>query len=56
MVGLAGYTGGGPIPHLLQRLIEPGSINVGGPHEMPVPPALTQATAAPKNGGLETIK
>ena len=56
MVGLVAYTGGGPVPHLLQRPIQPGSIDVRGPPEMQVPPSLTQATAAPKNGRLETIK
>jgi mannose-6-phosphate isomerase len=56
VVGLAGYTGGDPIPHLLRPRMQPGSINVRGPPEMQVPPSLTQATAAPKNGRLETIK
>ena len=56
MVGLVAYTGGGPIPHLLQRLTQPGSINVGRPQEMQVPTSLTQAKTAPKNGRVETIK
>jgi mannose-6-phosphate isomerase len=56
MVGLVGYTGGGPVPNLLQRLTPPGSIDVKRPKEMPVPTSLTQAKVAPKNGSLETVK
>ena len=56
MVGLAAYTGGGPVPHLLQRLTQPGSMNVRLPQEMQVPTSLTQANAAPKNGRLETTE
>jgi mannose-6-phosphate isomerase len=56
MVGLAAYTGGGPVPRLLQRLTQPGSINVGRPEKMQAPPSLTHAKTAPKNGRLETIK
>jgi hypothetical protein len=38
MVGLAAYAGGGPLPHLLQRLtqagsIQSGSINIRRPQE-----------------------
>jgi mannose-6-phosphate isomerase len=56
MVGLVAYTGGNPIPNLLQRLARPGSIDVTRPKEMPVPASLTQAKAVLKNGRLETIK
>ena len=56
MVGLAAYTGGGPVPHLLQRLTQPGSMDVRLPQEMQVPTSLTQANAAPKNGRLETTE
>ena len=56
MVALVAYTGGGPIPHLLQRLTQPGSIDVERPKEMRVPTSLTQENAAPNNGRLETIK
>jgi hypothetical protein len=56
MVGLAAYTGGGPVPHLLQRLTQPGSMDVRRTQEMQVPTSLTQAKAAPKNGRLETTK
>jgi hypothetical protein len=54
MVGLAAYTGGGPVPRLLQRLTQPCSMDVR--REMQVPISLTQAKAAPKNGRLETTK
>ena len=56
MVGLAAYTGGGPVPQLLQRLTQPGSIDVRQPQQMQMPTSLTQAMAAPKNGCMETIK
>jgi mannose-6-phosphate isomerase len=56
MVGLVAYTGGGPVPHLLQRLTQPGSLNVRRPQETQVPTSLTQAAAAPKDGSLETVK
>jgi len=56
MVGLVAYTGGGPVPHLLQRLTQPGSIDVRRPQEMQVPTSITQTKAAPKNDRLETIK
>jgi mannose-6-phosphate isomerase len=48
MVGLVAYTGRGPIPHLLQPLTRPGSINVRRPEEIPVPTSLTQAKVAPQ--------
>ena len=56
MVGLVGYTGGSPVPYLLQRLTQPGSIDVGRPQEIQLPTSLNQAKAAPNNGRLETIK
>ena len=46
MVGLVAYTGGGPVPHLLQRLAQPGSIDVGRPREIQMPTSLAQAKAA----------
>jgi mannose-6-phosphate isomerase len=49
MVGLAAYTGSGPLPHLLQRLTRPGSIEVERSQEIKVPVALTQVKAAPKD-------
>lgn len=56
MVGLVAYTGGGPVPHLLQRLTRPDSRDVGVPNEIRVPTSLTQAKAASDNGRLEPIK
>jgi mannose-6-phosphate isomerase len=37
MVGLAAYTGGGPIPHLLQRVRQPGAMDEGSPQAVQVP-------------------
>jgi mannose-6-phosphate isomerase len=48
MVGLAAYTGSGPLPHLLQNFTRPGSIDGERAQEIKVPVALTQAKAAPK--------
>jgi mannose-6-phosphate isomerase len=56
MVGLVAYTGDGPVPQLLQRLTEPGPIEVGQPTEIQVPTSLAQAKTAPRNGRVETIK
>jgi mannose-6-phosphate isomerase len=56
MVGLAAYTGSGPLPHLLQHLTRPGSIDAERPQEIKVPTALTQAKAAAKAGRLESAK
>lgn len=56
MAGLAAYTGGGPIPHLLQRLTQPGSIDVGRPKEMQLPTSFTQAKTALSNDRVEIIK
>jgi len=56
MVSLVAYTGGGPLPHLLQRLTESGSINARQPRRVPVTTSVAQANAAEKNGRLETIK
>ena len=56
MAGLVAYTGGGPISHLLQRLTQQGSTDVGQPRAPQVAPSLTHAKAAPNNGHLETIK
>jgi mannose-6-phosphate isomerase len=56
MIGLAAYAGGGPILHLLERLPQPGLLDVGRARQTPVPTSLTQATAAPTSGRLETIK
>ena len=56
MVGLAAYTGSGPLPQLLQHLTEPGSIDVEQPREIKVPTALTQEKAAAKTSRLESAK
>ncbi len=50
VVGLVAYTGDRPIPNLLQRLPQPGPINVGPLREMPVP------TILPKAGRVDMIK
>ncbi len=54
IVALVAYTGDGPVPQLLQRLAEPGPVDVGQPTE--VPTSLTQAKSAPSYGRVETIK
>jgi mannose-6-phosphate isomerase len=41
MVGLVAYTGGGPVPHLLHHLAQPGSIDLGPPDEMQMLTSLT---------------
>jgi len=45
MVGLAAYTGGGPVPHLLQRAQQPGVMDAGRPQTVRVSTTLTQAKA-----------
>lgn len=50
MVGLAAYTGGGPVPHLLQRGRPPGAMDSGRPQEeMQVPTSLTRAKTVSTN-------
>ena len=56
MVGLVAYTGGGPVPHLLQHLRQPSSIEVEQPQEIKVPAALAQTNAAATTGRLESAK
>lgn len=46
MVGLAAYTGGGPVPHLLQCASEPGVMDRGPPQAVPVPTFLPRAKKA----------
>ncbi len=55
MTGLVAYTGGGPVPQLLQRVKQTGEINSERPQEVQVP-TLTQAKAARTNGRLETTQ
>ena len=52
MVGLAAYTGGGPVQHLLQPVKQPEATNAGRPQEVQVP-SLTPAKAAATNARLE---
>jgi mannose-6-phosphate isomerase len=54
MVGLAAYTGGGPVPQLLQRVGRPGEMDRGSPRPVPVPTFLPQAKkATPVNARLD---
>ena len=53
---LVAYTGGGPVPHLLQRLTQPSAINVRRPQEIRVPASLGQPKAVLRNGRVETIR
>jgi mannose-6-phosphate isomerase len=55
MVGLVAYTGNDPIPHLLQRLTQAGSMEVGRPFELQEPISRSQAMAG-ANNRLETTK
>jgi mannose-6-phosphate isomerase len=56
VVALAAYTGGGPVPDLLQRLTQQGAINVRAPRETSAPPSLGQPTTSLTNGRVETIQ
>lgn len=56
MVGLAAYTGSGPLPHLLQHLTEPGSIDVEQLQEIKVPTALTEEKTAAKTSRRESAR
>ena len=56
MVGLVAYTGGGQVPHLLQRLEQSDVTDTGRPQEVQVPTSLIRATMVPTNGRLETTK
>ncbi len=55
MVGLVAYTGGGAIPHLLQR-IAPRHRSMPRANEIRVPTSPTRTKAATKNSRLEPIK
>ncbi len=48
MVGLVAYTGGGPVPHLLQRLTRAGRNRCRTARGDTVPTSLTQAKTAPR--------
>lgn len=56
MVGLVAYTGGGQVPHLLQRLEQAGATDAGRPQEMQMPTSVIRAKTVPTNGRLETTK
>jgi len=56
VAALVAYTGGRPIPNLLERLPQPGSIDVGRLREMEVPTAVAQAKTLPKAGRVDMIK
>lgn len=56
MVGLAAYTGGSPLPHLLETFTKTASIGLKRSKEMQGRTLPITAKAAPKNGQLETIK
>lgn len=47
MVGLAAYTGSGPVPHLLQRVAQPAAMDEGPPRAVQVPTFLSHAMQAP---------
>jgi mannose-6-phosphate isomerase len=54
MVGLAAYTGGGPVPHLLQRVRQPGAMDGETPQALQVPTFFPQTKkATPTNGRLD---
>jgi len=54
IVGLAAYTGGGPVPHLLQRVGQPSAMDGGPPQAVQVPTFLPQAKqASPTNKRLD---
>lgn len=56
MVALVAYTGDGPIPHLLQHLTQPGSIDAERQQEIRVPSSLAQENSVTKNVRLESTK
>jgi mannose-6-phosphate isomerase len=53
MVGLAAYTGGNLVPHLLQRVKQPGAMDGGSPKVVQTPTLLPHTRkASPTNGRL----
>jgi mannose-6-phosphate isomerase len=56
MTGLVAYTGIGPIPDLLRRLIQAGPADLKRPLEPQVPTTSTRATVASTDSRLETTK
>ena len=54
MVGLAAYTGGAPVAHLLQRVRQPGAMDEGPPEALQVPTFFPQTkTSTPTNGRVD---
>jgi mannose-6-phosphate isomerase len=54
LVGLAAYTGGGPVPHLLQKVMRSDEMDRGPSQSVPVPTFLPQAkTATPAGQRLD---
>ncbi len=56
MVGLVAYTGGEPIPHLLQRFAPPSVTGAAPPAEAQALTSRTQTRAVTTSGRLETTK
>jgi mannose-6-phosphate isomerase len=54
MTGLAAYTGGGLLPHLLHRLDQPAATS--SERQAAPGPLHTQSNAAPTNEGLKTVQ
>jgi hypothetical protein len=55
MTGLVAYTGIGPVPHLLRRHTQPGTMDAARSPMVRVPPSATRAKPASTNA-LETTK
>ena len=56
LVGLVAYTGGGPVPDLLQCLEHGDARDARQPQEAQLLPSLTRATTASKDGFMEIIQ
>jgi mannose-6-phosphate isomerase len=56
MMGLVAYTGIGPVPHLLRRHAQPGSMDATRPPMVQLPPSPTRAKVASTISHLETTK
>jgi mannose-6-phosphate isomerase len=56
MVGLAAYTGIGPVPHLLRRLTRSGSPDARRPWGVQAATSLTRTRAASTESSLEISK
>ena len=56
VVGLVAYTGGGAVPHLLQRIVQRDQSKSHQSNEIQMPTSLTHDRAALKSGRAEPIK